>query len=367
MKVICTGSTYKIYENDLRAFDALPVGVYNVNFNEMSGFSLSSRQPIEIKEKLYGVHNEKADKVMHSFDRFERNLGVILSGAKGIGKSMFAKLLCVKANQRGLPVIVVDNYIPGIARYIESIEQEVVVLFDEFDKIFANGGRVQNEGKTPQTELLSLFDGLASGKKMFVITCNSLDRVSDYIVNRPGRFHYHFRFDYPTPAEICEYLADHLERQYHDQIDAVVSFASKIAINYDCLRSIAFELNLGLPFKEAIKDINILNVDHELYDLELLFEDGTSLRKKGYMMDLFADDGEYIAFDDKCGNNIIDVSFDKGDIVYNTMSGISAVHGDCIKKEWVEEEDGEGKRLKDLDISCLKIKRRLPRDVHYIA
>ena len=36
----------------------------------------------------------------------------------------------------------------------------------------------------PQTELLTLFDGLAQGKKLYVITCNNLNTLSDYLVNK---------------------------------------------------------------------------------------------------------------------------------------------------------------------------------------
>ena len=38
----------------------------------------------------------KVKKVLHAFERFQRSLGTILSGDKGIGKSVFAKLLCQK-------------------------------------------------------------------------------------------------------------------------------------------------------------------------------------------------------------------------------------------------------------------------------
>ena len=46
---------------------------------------------MHVTEKAYGVHTEKLEKVMDSFKLFSRSLGVILSGDKGIGKSLFAK------------------------------------------------------------------------------------------------------------------------------------------------------------------------------------------------------------------------------------------------------------------------------------
>lgn len=124
---------------------------------------------------------EKAEKVLRSFKVFQRNLGVILSGDKGIGKSLFARLLSAKAVEAGYPVIIVDQAFPGIASYIESIEQEVVFLFDEFDKTFGS-----NHDSDPQSTFLSLFDGTSQGKKLFIITCNSLHGLNDYMVNRPA-------------------------------------------------------------------------------------------------------------------------------------------------------------------------------------
>lgn len=64
----------------------------------------------------------------------DRNLGVILSGDKGIGKSMFGRMLSEMAVASGYPVLIVDTYYPGISSYLDSIQQEVVVFFDEFDK-----------------------------------------------------------------------------------------------------------------------------------------------------------------------------------------------------------------------------------------
>lgn len=189
---------------------------------------------MEITEsKIYGVHTEKVFKVLDSFEKVNRNLGVILSGDKGIGKSLFAKLLAIEAMKKGIPLIVVDTYVPGIASYIECIEQDVMVLFDEFDKTF---GEVKSKDgdASPQSHLLSLFDGLSGGKKLFVITCNELKKLNDYLINRPGRFHYHFRFEYPSADEIRDYLYDKLDPEQYEEIENVISFSSKISLNYDC-------------------------------------------------------------------------------------------------------------------------------------
>ena len=137
MKAISTGNVYRIYDDTLKTYDKLPAQPYVVRFAMHTGFYLERYSDIEITEdKIYGVHPEKVQKVLDSFGRYNRSLGVILSGDKGIGKSLFAKLLAIEAMKKGLPLIIVDRHIGGIASYLESIEQEVMVLFDEFDKAF---------------------------------------------------------------------------------------------------------------------------------------------------------------------------------------------------------------------------------------
>ena len=108
MKTIKAGSRYTIYDNSIQTYDQLPAGTYAIGYNQQEGCFLIEHADIHVTEKTYGVHNKKVDKVMSAFEDFERNLGVILSGDKGIGKSIFAKLLCERAVNEGLPVILVD-------------------------------------------------------------------------------------------------------------------------------------------------------------------------------------------------------------------------------------------------------------------
>lgn len=299
MRAVNSGNTYTIYDNSIQLLTSLPAQTYLVNFDKQSGFFLSKYADIQVSEKMYGVHNAKLTKVMAAFNAFERNLGVILSGDKGIGKSSFAKLLAVECVKTDIPVVVVNTYIPGIAEYLANFDQTVMVLFDEFDKTFKTSN---NNGVDAQAEMLTLFDGLAQGKKMFVVTCNSLNGLNDFLVNRPGRFHYHFRFGYPTAEDIREYLADKVNEEFHSEINKVVNFSRKIDLNYDCLRAIAFELNTGISFKEAILDLNIIrdnyNCHSNNYICKLYFDNG-EIWEKRYAIDMFSEDKEVIWFDDK--------------------------------------------------------------------
>lgn len=363
MNVVSTGTIYRIYGEDLVTYGQLPAQAYSVRFSKMSGFYLEKHADLEIKEdKIYGVHPQKVDKVLSNFESAARNLGVILSGDKGIGKSLFAKLLALEAIKRGYPLIIVDKFYPDIASFIESIEQEVVVLFDEFDKTFGNIKIGENE--TPaQASMLTLFDGVAQGKKLFVITCNEIRTLSDYLINRPGRFHYHFRFEYPTRDEIKEYLTDKLDSNYVEEIDAVVQFSEKVKLNYDCLRAIAFELNFGTPFKEAIKDLNILNWDLEQYNLTIYFEDGDMFIRKNYSMDLFdEDDEDYISFYNSKGRYMFDINLNGDKTTYDTTRHCFVVKGEFVSVNDCSDKYPEYKTKK---VSHVEIKRANAAKYHY--
>ena len=256
--VIQTGTTYDVYDDSVLTYGALPAQTYRVGFTQDKGFFLVKVENPQVSERTYGVHDAKAEKVVSRFLDAERNLGVILSGEKGLGKSVTGKLICLKLLALGYPVIVVDDYVPGIAVFLESVRQKCVVFFDEYDKVFKYDCHNDYD---PSTEMLTLFDGVMGGDKLFVVTCNDVMELNEYLVNRPGRFHFHLRFDYPTAEEVREYLEDQVDPEFMDQVDAVVEFSRRVNLNYDCLRAIATELNYGEPFAEAIADLNVLNVD----------------------------------------------------------------------------------------------------------
>ena len=289
MNIVQSGTMFMIYDDSVKTYDKLPVGAYEVGCGKMTGFFLKTRNDFKVTEKVYGNHSEKVDKVLKSFQLADRNFGLILSGQKGIGKSMFMRVLAERAGNLGYPVIVVNGYIPGIDSFLGSIEQEVIVLFDEFEKTF----RQDEDHHEPQEEMLSLFDGTDGGKKLFIITCNEVRKLNTYLLNRPGRFHYHFEILPPSGDEVKEYMIDKLDPAYWDQIDKVVSLANSIYMTYDYLRAIAFELNQGYTLDEALSDLNIARAQAE-FNITVTVHGGIEYNAYGESMDLYSDDTKYV-------------------------------------------------------------------------
>ena len=267
--IISTGTTFHIYDSSVQTHDTLPADTYKVRFNPMSGYSLQRVDDLKIvNEKIYGNLSDRADKVLRTYLATDRSLGIMATGDKGMGKTMLLREIASKARGIDIPTIIVDKNYPGLADFLDTIGESVIV-FDEFEKNF----ECDEEGEDAQAQLLSLFDGMSSTKRMYVVTANHTWKLNDFLVNRPGRFHYHFRFTYPTDEDIRVYLTD--KNVNPVQIGKIVSFAKRIKINYDHLRAIAFELSFGSDFEDVINDLNIKFDGNGSYDLVVKTDKGT--------------------------------------------------------------------------------------------
>ena len=372
MKVINDDNKYLFYSDNLIVMDKLPSLVFKVGFSKQLGFYLYESSNIEVKEKVYGCLYQKVEKIMKSFKNFQRNLGVILSGDKGIGKSLCAKLICEKALKEGLPVILINEQFSGVSNFISSISQECVVIFDEFDKTFESNP--SSEGAS-QTEFLTLFDGFDQGKKLFVVTCNDIRGLNDFLINRPGRFHYHLRFEYPTDFEIREYLTDKLDPSLYSAIDSVISFSHKFDVNFDTLRAIAYELNSGESLSSAIRDLNIIKEQRtQHYSGTIYLDTGEEVKFNNIGMDIFDEDVFDLYLDSApiggVANAGISVWFVPSDIVYQPTSNEEILSGQDVSDiefYFRDEEEGElSEKYKNVKVTKVVFRKRRSKDLHYV-
>lgn len=363
MNVVHAGSTYQIYGEALKTYAQLPVRTYEVGFSKMTGFFLTAHSDLSVNEtKIYGSTPEKVNKVLRAFSVTDRNFGVILSGRKGIGKSLFARQLAIQAKAYNLPLVIVPEYVPGIASFLSSIEQEVIVLFDEFEKTFAD-----QDNCSPQEELLSLFDGIDGGKKLFVITCNETHKLNSYLLNRPGRFHYHFVLGNPTPDEIKEYMTDKLAPEHHHIIKKLIGFSLNVDLTYDVLRAIAFEINMGYSFEETLMDLNISKEGTPKYNIRVDFVDGTYRMCNSQRINTYSNDRFYCWFSEKNGrsSDSIRLDFLPSDIVLDMDHAEMTLDPDKVEKyideDYFDMDKEEDKKrfnyLSNLEISKITFTR----------
>lgn len=332
MNIVKSDDNYFIYKTDsVSTLKKLPANTYLVKYAQPPmgvGFYLTEYQDLAVKEKkIYGNIEHKVDKVLNSFKLTDRNMGVILSGEKGSGKSLFAHILSEKAKKQKLPTIIVNEKLPKLSDFISSINQECIVLFDEFEKMYTHDKDDEND---PQNELLSLFDGIDNGKKLYVLTCNEVDKLNKYYLNRPGRFHYHFIIGTPKDNEIEEYLHDNLKKYDQSVADKIIAVNRITNLTYDILRSICFELNQGYSLSESFEDLNIsqcttfrasINVrfankqigySDRILNINLLEIDDNYLSKKYSEIIIRnpSDKFKYLVYDISIEFNIRDIYFD---------------------------------------------------------
>ena len=87
--------------------DVLPTGTYTVKFDKMNGcFYLEQIDGFEIKGKIYGDTVKRADRILNSFNDRPATTGVMLTGEKGSGKTLLAKMLSIKGYEQDIPIIV---------------------------------------------------------------------------------------------------------------------------------------------------------------------------------------------------------------------------------------------------------------------
>lgn len=241
----------------------LPPNIYTVVLEQSKPPMLKKLDEFTVPDILYGDVSQKTDKVIQSFKRRKTSTGVLMVGAKGSGKSLLARNIAVTLLRQGIPTIVVPHDIISatVSDFIDSIDTECVVLFDEFDKATRQhtDGYGNSSIAVPQVSdsLLSLFDGISTHKKLYILTANDIDRVNKQLINRPGRIYYRFDFNGLDETAIRSYCEGQLKDQ--TQVRDILTIASLVhQFSFDMLQALVEECNsFHIEPKEACKALNI--------------------------------------------------------------------------------------------------------------
>lgn len=223
--------------------EGLPKGIYEVKVS-MTGFYLSKiAESFTFDYKLYGLNQKFIDYVLKTYENTTGNLGVLLDGIKGTGKTVTAKELC---NHLQLPVILVQSMGDSndkLIKYLSTtINFDCIFFFDEYEKEFKNS-----------SDVLSFMDGTYNSiyRKIFLLTTNELN-VDPNLLGRPSRIRYKKSFSNLSEEVTREILNDILKDK--TAIEKVIELTHSMnIITIDLIKAIATEINIhGV---EALPDI----------------------------------------------------------------------------------------------------------------
>lgn len=181
-------------------------GIYELHtiYDKLAGHELFLKKTgdkFDVPKKLYGKTISRVNRVWNEYAISGKSVGVIYTGTKGSGKTMEGNLLCNIALEHGLSVIFFSSHeliYPELIDHLDTL-RNVVIMLDEF-------GKMIGEPKH-QNLLLTMFNDVKGTRKIFIITENDTSLLSRYILNRPGRFRYHYDF-IKVPEDVYQDLCN---------------------------------------------------------------------------------------------------------------------------------------------------------------
>jgi SpoVK/Ycf46/Vps4 family AAA+-type ATPase len=212
--------------------------------------------------KLYGLETDFINRVLKTYNATDNgNLGILLNGLKGTGKTVSSKQI---ANQLNQPIIIVGENKPQYPSFLNGIPQNITIFIDEYEKTFGNA-----------SNMLTIMDGASNSdyRRVFLLTTNEL-RVESNMIQRPGRVRYLKTFDHLKPAVIKEIVDDILVHKQFTN-DCIQFISSLETITVDIVKAVLNEVNIHEEAPTAFETIFNVKKLKGKYNVSIREEDGT--------------------------------------------------------------------------------------------
>lgn len=251
-----TGINFNRMQGPVISYNEIPVGVYKISMSKQGFYLEYVMSEFVFDYKIYGLQEDFINHVIKTYNEAQTgNLGILLNGTKGTGKTVAAKMI---ANRLHLPVIIVQNMGQEMnlqmMNYLSTeINFNCIFFFDEYEKTFDK-----------DTTILSFMDGVynSESRKVFLLTTNTLS-IDRNLIGRPSRILYLKKFGNLKIETASEFLDDTLNNKEYKQ--EVLEFINLLSIStIDILKSVVKEINIH-GIEEFRKSKSYFNVEINSY------------------------------------------------------------------------------------------------------
>jgi hypothetical protein len=236
--------------------------VYTVGLDGFGRFYLAKvSDNFDFGHKIYGLERNLVNRVIKTYNATKGgNLGVLLNGLKGTGKTVTSKIISNELNQ---PTILVAMNRDSIGSFINEIPQDITVFVDEYEKIFGDS-----------SSLLTIMDGAFNSihRRVFIMTTNKL-YVDENMIQRPGRIRYLKKFDNLSP-EVVEEIVDDVLVHKHFKKECIDFVSNLETITVDIVKAVITEVNIHEEAPSAFQDVFNVKKLKGKYNVMLREKDG---------------------------------------------------------------------------------------------
>lgn len=252
----------------------LPGGVYQYGVSPFGSWFLNRTNDFfEFPFKIYPAGDSVIERIVRNWNSNPGNLGVLMNGLRGAGKTLSAQLLANRLiRDLHLPVLVVRNPIP-LQVVLDAVRQDMMIIFDEFEK---------SHDAEAQQALLSTVDGMSRNawKRLFLFTTNTT-QINENFVDRPSRIHYQFEFQRVADEIIEGLIDDSLPADLkHFKSDILAFLQTRAMCTIDIVKAVISEVKTFRESPMEFEDLlNITKGEPPAYTVSILDPETNAIEK----------------------------------------------------------------------------------------
>jgi len=296
----------------------LPKGIYRLDITPRDELYLTQvADKFDLNYKIYGIETNFINRVVKTYNNTTTNLGVLLNGVKGTGKTVTAKQI---SNEIDIPVIIIHEHYDNMPAFINNLQEDVIIFIDEFEKIYNSNDH----------NILTIMDGVLDNgyRKLFLLTTND-KHINPNLIQRPGRIRYVKSYEDLSLNAIEEIIDDKLNNNnFKDQL---IEFLSKLElITVDIVKSIIDEVNIHDEPPQNFEDVFNIKKSKDLFNVYEINEDEN---------EVLAYENVELSINEYCKPNLVNRDFYIKDDYIGVISKVIDRYNIKIKHHYDDNND----------------------------